>query len=858
VEGPEAEGATGDRDKEKGRTRAHIMVEALSRMPGSAPASFSTVAHFHSTEKHESPPAAATSIETARSDHGTYSNSRGVELWSHIAGGYTTGGRPAYSSNEIENLAGHITDQSSNRILGAHYSSYFPLSNGGGNGSTKTTTITPNSPPAAAAPQGSPFEKLGGTESDNFQSGAQKSSASCKGGPVNVEPRSMYSEAVEAAAAAHLEFRDDDGWNLSSLVNSCKVQSTAGTKSSSCLQAGSFVSGCAEANASAPGAVINVITAAAATCKSSFESGSTGSCSTPSLCVGSPATVTPAPPSFSSVPPAGTLESSLPTGNVVFDISGRGHHAGSMTVNVEAEASGNVESDHSTSIESLMSFGECLESDRDSIVNFVDPNFWLHNEETVMQDCTESVGLRLPPHSAGFLSQFSVEPASLVPKDASLDDTANTSGPAYSAGIYESLEHGIVQWKLPGIVRNARAPTAAATVANEAHLTSDYIHSLLLGGDEMANSTTCMNDKSKLGESSEQHLGRLGAKADGAGTVVVMSAPDSQPCRMRWSDRPWTDETMQVPLTRCEGGIKQLIPRVSPHMASTPQTFSPEGSPTSPLDFHKVSPQLQHLAPSMPHLREVNARGSLTGGADTDCTFLKELMIAVEANSSTRNKRSFEVMQQSSAANSGSAGGVGRLAGFRRPLPQPSPRFGSSSPPVQNGLHMLQEIPATSRPRENSAKFDPAALSALLYGIQQGSKEKQSSQTNSNPSLYALADYSPSSLIGSSIPPKIQRRRHGTATDPQSIAARTRREKFSDRIRILQTLVPNGERLDTVSTLSQTLEYVRFLQRQVWEFYNGTTTTGDISVTSIQPAAAEKWKGIVRDRHSNSQSTIAF
>ncbi len=63
--------------------------------------------------------------------------------------------------------------------------------------------------------------------------------------------------------------------------------------------------------------------------------------------------------------------------------------------------------------------------------------------------------------------------------------------------------------------------------------------------------------------------------------------------------------------------------------------------------------------------------------------------------------------------------------------------------------------------------------------------------------------------------------RHGTATDPQSIAARTRREKFSDRIRILQTLVPNGERLDTVSTLGQTLEYVRFLQHQVREFYNG-------------------------------------
>ncbi|MCO5602949.1 hypothetical protein L7F22_057090 [Adiantum nelumboides] len=70
-------------------------------------------------------------------------------------------------------------------------------------------------------------------------------------------------------------------------------------------------------------------------------------------------------------------------------------------------------------------------------------------------------------------------------------------------------------------------------------------------------------------------------------------------------------------------------------------------------------------------------------------------------------------------------------------------------------------------------------------------------------------------------PPTKVRRKHGTAMDPQSVAARTRREKFTDRIRILQSLVPNGERLDTVSMLGQTLEYVRFLQHQVWQLYHG-------------------------------------
>lgn len=119
----------------------------------------------------------------------------------------------------------------------------------------------------------------------------------------------------------------------------------------------------------------------------------------------------------------------------------------------------------------------------------------------------------------------------------------------------------------------------------------------------------------------------------------------------------------------------------------------------------------------------------------------------------------------------------------------------------------------------NADKFDAAALSALLYNNTQSSPEFRSAFPSSTP------------------PAPKQRRRHGTATDPQSIAARTRREKFTDRIRVLQSLVPNGERLDTVHMLSQTFEYVRFLQHKVWDLYNGKDSLSDVH--------CEKWKEFV-------------
>lgn len=53
-----------------------------------------------------------------------------------------------------------------------------------------------------------------------------------------------------------------------------------------------------------------------------------------------------------------------------------------------------------------------------------------------------------------------------------------------------------------------------------------------------------------------------------------------------------------------------------------------------------------------------------------------------------------------------------------------------------------------------------------------------------------------------------------SSKDPQSVAAKNRRERISERLKVLQELVPNGSKVDLVTMLEKAISYVKFLQLQ--------------------------------------------
>lgn len=59
------------------------------------------------------------------------------------------------------------------------------------------------------------------------------------------------------------------------------------------------------------------------------------------------------------------------------------------------------------------------------------------------------------------------------------------------------------------------------------------------------------------------------------------------------------------------------------------------------------------------------------------------------------------------------------------------------------------------------------------------------------------------------------RARRGSATDPQSVYARNRRERINERLKTLQNLVPNGTKVDISTMLEQAIQYVLFMQLQI-------------------------------------------